>query len=158
MPEVTSFEDVLEQEGRLIYKNVGVSMMPLLRQNRDLMVIEKCDVNKLKDLDAVLFKRKNGAYVLHRIINRRSDGNYFIVGDNCVSGEVVAPSQILGKLTGVIRDGKQVNFNGFLYKLYLQLWIKPYKLRFNLIPIISLPRRAAGWLKRRILNLIKRGS
>ena len=36
-----TFEEEIRQNGYLVYTNVGASMMPLLRQNRDLMVIEQ---------------------------------------------------------------------------------------------------------------------
>ena len=36
----SSFEEQLEKNERLIYTNKGDSMMPLIKQNRDLVVIE----------------------------------------------------------------------------------------------------------------------
>ena len=39
----SSFEEVLGRDGRLVYYNVGDSMMPLIRPGRDLLVIEGCD-------------------------------------------------------------------------------------------------------------------
>ena len=43
MPEMnrTSFEEILARDGRLFYTNIGDSMMPLIKQGRDLLVIEK---------------------------------------------------------------------------------------------------------------------
>ena len=35
------FEDVIERDGKLVYTNVGDSMLPFIRQDRDLVVIEK---------------------------------------------------------------------------------------------------------------------
>ena len=37
----TSFEEILARDGRLFYTNIGDSMMPLIKQGRDLLVIEK---------------------------------------------------------------------------------------------------------------------
>ena len=37
----TSFETILDTMGYLAYTNVGTSMMPLLRQGRDVMEIRK---------------------------------------------------------------------------------------------------------------------
>ena len=37
----TSFEEELERSGRLAYTNVGISMLPLLREKRDVMRIER---------------------------------------------------------------------------------------------------------------------
>ena len=128
----TTFEEELERNGKLVYTNVGVSMLPLLREGRDVMLIEKTDV--LKPLDAVLFKREGvsgrGAYVLHRILKIRPDGKYWIVGDNCVFGETVERKNILGVLTGVVRDGKMIKNMDLKYRAYERLWCAPYHLRF----------------------------
>lgn len=35
------FEDVIDRDGRLVYTNVGDSMKPLIRQDRDILIIEK---------------------------------------------------------------------------------------------------------------------
>ena len=37
---MTTFEEILSRDGRLIYKTRGVSMQPMLYQNRDLVIIE----------------------------------------------------------------------------------------------------------------------
>ena len=77
---MTRFEDIIDRDGRLIYTNVGDSMMPLIRQDRDLLIIEKPD-GRLKKYDVPLYKRDNGQYVLHRILKVRED-DYVICGDN----------------------------------------------------------------------------
>ena len=41
MSEMLSFDEVLERDGKLVFTNKGVSMMPLLRADRDLMVIDR---------------------------------------------------------------------------------------------------------------------
>ena len=38
---MTRFEDVIERDGRLVYTNVGDSMRPLIRQDRDILITEK---------------------------------------------------------------------------------------------------------------------
>ena len=132
----SSFERELNKSGKLIYTNVGISMLPLIRENRDVMVIEKRE-EPPKRLQAVLFRRDGiegrGRYVVHRILKIRKDGTYFIAGDHDTSGELVAFDHILGVLTAVIRDGKQIRFNGFRYWCYLHLWCAPYHFRFFLL-------------------------
>jgi hypothetical protein len=111
MNENLHFEDVLKRYGKLVYPNKGVSMMPLLRQGRDLMVIERKDGVPFKKYDAVLFKRPSSRgrddYVLHRILRVNKDGGYWIVGDNCCAGDIVREDQILGTLTAVLRGGRR---------------------------------------------------
>ena len=36
----TSFEELLARDGRLVYRVRGVSMRPMLRQERDIVIIE----------------------------------------------------------------------------------------------------------------------
>ena len=107
---MTNFEQELETHGSLIYTNRGVSMLPLLRQDRDILVIEKRGEERCRKYDAVLFKRDNGQYILHRIL-KLLDGGYFIVGDNCTDGEYVREEQVLGVLQTVRRDGKTIYYS-----------------------------------------------
>ena len=149
----TTFEEELERSGKLAYTNVGVSMLPLLRQGRDVMVIEKAEV--YRPLDAVLFRRPGvkgrGAYVLHRILKIMPDGRYWIVGDNCVTGELVERRNTLGVLTGVSRDGKLLKNTDFRYKAYVRLWCAPYHLRFFILRMKHLTKR----ILRRVSKLIR---
>ena len=148
----TTFEETLARNGRLIYTNAGVSMLPLLREGRDVMVIERA--SDYRTLDAVLFRRPGvvgrGAYVMHRILRIQPDGRYWIAGDNCTSGELVDRENILGVLTGVVRNGKLLRSTDLRYRAYVRLWCAPYRFRFALLRGIRFLRRAGGWLKRQV--------
>lgn len=151
---VTTFEEELARNGRIVYTNVGVSMLPLLRQGRDIMVIERSEPSALRRYDAVLFRRLGvqgrGAYVLHRILRILSDGSFWIVGDNCIEGEIVSPDQILGVLTAVRRGTRTIACDSLRYRLYVRLWCAPYHLRFAILRFSRFCSRAFGWLKRRL--------
>lgn len=111
-----SFEQVIAEEGVLIYTNVGDSMYPLIKP-RDLLVIKK-PVLPLKRLDIPLYKRDNGQYVLHRIIKVRED-DYLICGDNRVVVESgITDRHIIGVLTEIIRDGKKISVYSFPKRVY----------------------------------------
>jgi signal peptidase I len=69
---MTRFEDVIERDGKLVYTNVGDSMRPLIRQGKDLIIIEK-QQGRLKKYDVPLYKRDSGQYVLHRILKVREN-------------------------------------------------------------------------------------
>ena len=118
---MTTFEQELEAHGTIIFTNRGVSMRPLLRQDRDVMVIDKRGPERLKKYDAVLFKRDNGQYILHRIL-RVQKGGYYIVGDNCVSGEFVREEQVLGVLRAIRRDGQTIQVTDPGYRRYVRLY------------------------------------
>ncbi len=134
---VTTFEDELARNGRIVYTNVGVSMLPLLREGRDIMVIERCDPAALRRYDTVLFFRRGvqggRSYILHRILKCLPDGAYWIAGDNCIDGETVEPDRILGVLTSVRRGDKTISVTDFGYRAYVRLWCAPYRLRFLIL-------------------------
>lgn len=115
-----TIESVLKEDGYLIYKTTGISMEPLLKQNRDIIQIKAKESGRYKKYDVVLFK-KEGAYILHRILKVR-EKDYIIVGDNCVSGDVVTDDQILGVLTRIKRRNKEIETSNRLYMLYVHLW------------------------------------
>ena len=124
-----TFEEYLDRYPRLIRTNVGVSMLPLLRQGRDLFVVEKRGQARLKVGDVVLYRRPPDKYVLHRIVEVR-EKDYVILGDNCVSREYgVTDDDILGVMTGYVRDGKQHTVTERGYRLYTFLWLRTAGLR-----------------------------
>lgn len=123
-----SFEEELERSGKLVYTTVGVSMRPLIRQDKDISIIEK-PKGRLKKYDVALYKRPNGQYVLHRVVKVLEDG-YVILGDNCCSKEFnIKDSQILGVLTSLNRGGKEIDFESFGYKFYVRLRYAHYPVR-----------------------------
>ena len=51
-----SYEEVLQQVGCLLTRNIGRSMLPLLRQNQDSIMIERCDPYHLAKYDVIMFR------------------------------------------------------------------------------------------------------
>jgi len=119
-----NFEDILERDGQLVYTNTGNSMMPLLREHRDILIINRKTDNRLRILDCPLFKRDDGKYVLHRVMWVRKK-DYVICGDNQWYLERgISDKHIIGVLTAVIRDGKRLEMNSFKMRLYSVLqWL-----------------------------------
>ncbi len=148
----SSYEAELKTRGKIIHTNVGVSMMPLLRQNRDVMIIER-PTGRLKKYDCPLYKTPGGKYILHRIIKVR-ENDYVICGDNCVTFERgVTDKQIIGVLTGVIRDGKTITMDNKWYKLYYHIWCDFIYIRIFILNVFRLIR-AAFRLPGKIVNKI----
>ena len=155
MIENSTFKRELETHGRIIYTNVGTSMMPLLRQNRDIMIIEKPN-GRLKKYDVPLYVRPDGKHVLHRILKVR-EKDYVICGDHCTDKEYgITDSQIIGVLTGVIKDGREISLDSFSYKLYYHLWCDFFPIRVFLIKFKSFLRRCFAFLKRALRKLFGR--
>ena len=113
-----SFEEYLENNDRLVYRNTGTSMLPLLKQGRDFFIVEKVNNRQLKKYDVVLYKRQPDSYVLHRIL-KIENGKYVIMGDNCINKEYgITDNDIIAVMTGFIRKGRQHSTSEFFYKLY----------------------------------------
>ncbi len=141
----STYEQELEQKGKLIYTNVGDSMLPLIRQRRDLVIIEKRPEGRCKKYDVVFYRRPDGKHVLHRIVKVRKH-DYVICGDNRRVREFGVPDEwIIGVLTGVVRDGKQINVTDRKYRLYAHLWCDFFWIRAAVI----LCRNAMGVIVKR---------
>lgn len=150
-----SFEELLEEKGSIIYTNVGVSMMPLLRQRKDIIEIRKKETGRCKKYDVVLYKREK-KYVLHRILRVLPDG-YIIAGDHNVFIETdIKDEDILGVMTRVIRDGKTITTDNLLYRIYVHLWCDCYPLRMQVLRIKWKLQRIWGKIKHGILIIIRK--
>ena len=101
--EKYKIEDVIEEKGVYIGPTVGVSMLPMLKNRRDTIVVRP-KTERLKRLDVALYKRGD-AYVLHRVIQPIEDG-YIIRGDNCYADEHILEEDVFGVLTEFFRKDK----------------------------------------------------
>ncbi len=112
-------EEKLKLGGKVTFKPHGVSMLPLIRQGRDSVVIEKFDGNA-KVGDVIFFRRPNGQFVLHRIIGKDKDG-YVLCGDNQWQKERgVQTEWVIGIMTGILRDGVPFELDCESYKKYIR--------------------------------------
>jgi len=141
------YEEYLEQYGTLTYRNVGTSMLPLIKQGRDLFTITKKGEERCKKYDVVLYRRPPDKYVLHRIIKVRPN-DYVILGDNCVTKECgITDADILGVMTGFMRKGKNYTCENFWYKTYSRVWV-------TCAPVRILAKRTILWAKRTVKKMI----
>jgi hypothetical protein len=122
-------------------------MQPLLAQHKDLVIIKKI-TEPLKKYDVILFKR-NGKYILHRILTVK-ENSFDTAGDHNSWKEYdVKPEEIVGVLTAVVRDGKEIRPEDPAYRFYVHLWCDVYPLRFGLLKADRLAHRAASRILRR---------
>lgn len=141
------FEDVLARGEKLVYTNVGNSMMPMLRQRRDLLIIERPQ-GRLKRYDVPLYRRECGKYILHRVLGVRADG-YVMCGDNQWRREFgVTDAQVIGVLTAFVRDGVEIPVTDGRYRLYVHLWCDLFWLRAAILLCRALPGRIRRELHR----------
>lgn len=143
MRSMSDFRSELQKHGTIIYTNVGDSMMPLIKQGRDVLVISKKPKGRLKKYDIPLYQRDSGQYVLHRILKVRKN-DYVICGDNRWNPETgISDRHIIGVLTGIIRNGKEIPMSSVKYQIYVHLWCDWFPVRAFII-------RGKHYLKRRL--------
>lgn len=113
----SSIADYLKTHETLTYTNVGVSMLPLLHQNRDLFTVHRKGPERCSPGDVVLYRRGN-QYVLHRVVEVRPS-DYVILGDNCMAKEYgITDREIIGVMVSYVRDGREHSTRESGYRLY----------------------------------------
>ena len=118
-----SFEEYLSRYGTLTYITVGVSMLPMLRQQRDLVNIRKKGAERCRKYDVVLYHGPANKHILHRVVQVR-EHDYVILGDNCIQKEYgITDSQIIGVLESFVRDGRLIRTDSPMYLVYSRLWV-----------------------------------
>lgn len=132
----TIFDDVmpiivekLDAGGTVTFNPCGTSMLPMLRDGDDTVVLTK-PKGRLHLFDLPLYRRKDGKYVLHRVVNFGSDGSYTMCGDNQFTTEKgITDDDIIGVVTAFYRKGKEYTVNSKKYKAYLEFmfYSKPFR-------------------------------
>lgn len=141
----TTYEEELERKGSFTYTHVGVSMLPMLKQGRDMFTIVKKQ-GRCNKYDVVLYKRPPAAYVLHRVVAVR-EKDYVILGDNCYNKEYGIPEEaVIGVLSSFVRKGKEYSVEHWGYRLYAVIW-------YSLFPVRRLYMKG----KNKLRSILKKG-
>lgn len=135
----TTVESELQKNGVYASVTSGISMRPLFKTNRDMVILKRPE-SEPKKYDVVLYKVASGRYVLHRIVKVTSD-KLVIRGDNTFSLEYVDKGDIIGILTEFNRNGRRVSVDNKLYIVYSRIWNFIYPLRLIAHKVISLLKR-----------------
>lgn len=114
---MTDFESVIRERGKYVGPLAGPSMQPLLRMHRDAAVLV-APVFPLRKYDVILYRRKNGRYVLHRIIAVKKDG-YVLCGDAQWRKEYpITDDMVIGVMQGYFKDEVYHPCTSFSYRAY----------------------------------------
>ena len=102
---VPAIMQVMQDGGSAELTVTGRSMTPLLRDR--VSRVRLAAVSQPKRGDMVLYRRQNGAYVLHRIAAIGADGTYMMCGDaQTVLEPGIRREQLLAVVTDFARDEK----------------------------------------------------
>lgn len=125
----------------------GYSMLPMLHQYRDSVVLAPLD-GELRQGDIALYLRQDGSYVLHRVIRLTGEG-YLFCGDNQAQLETVGQDQLIAVVTGYTKDGQHRELDRLSYRLYRFAMVKLFCLRKCYIWLRRRLGRVYSWVKRR---------
>ena len=142
MPLIT---ECLSRGQSVTFSPRGISMLPMLRQGLDTVTLSPVS-GRLKKYDIPLYRRKDGHYVLHRIV--ASKDTYTCIGDNQYQYEHgIAHDQVIAVVSAFCRGDKQYSVDHVGYRLYCRVW---HHSRFM--------RRVLRGVKRRLPALIRKKS
>jgi hypothetical protein len=144
--EKMTIEEVLLEQGIYVGPTVGFSMLPMLKARRDTVIIVKKE-GKLSPLDVALYKRSDGAYILHRVLEV-TDTGYIIRGDNCYVDEIVEESTVLGVLREFYQKDKHILCTDEEYLKYVEKRLKTYPRRRRWVMLKRKIRRILSKIKR----------
>ena len=135
------FREQLQAGHSVKFSPQGISMLPMLRQGRDSVVLSP-PPERLKKYDLPLYIRDNGKYVLHRVI--KVGETYTCMGDNQFVPEPgLRHDQMIGVVTAFYRDDKEHSVQDISYRLYCRGW-------HHSRPLRHFWRRGMGWLRRHL--------
>ena len=121
-----TIEKHFEENEFLTYRNIGVSMLPLLKEGRDVFTVKKKTLCRCKKNDVVLYRKSQTVYVLHRVIKVR-ENDYVIMGDNCTTAETgITDNDIVAVMVSFIHKGKSYKVTDLRYRIYSALISKRY--------------------------------
>lgn len=110
-------EEQLNMGKTVSFRPGGNSMLPLIRPGVDSVVIKQVPA-RVKKYDLPLYRREDGAFVLHRVVGVRK-GTYTMRGDNQnVLERDIKREQILAVAIGMYKNGEYISFSGVKYWIY----------------------------------------
>lgn len=116
-------EEQLAAGKEVCFAPKGTSMLPMLRQGVDSVVL-KSPPEFLEKYDLPLYRRADGAFVLHRVVGK-DRGGYITCGDNQILREHgVQHSQVIGVVTGYYRGEEYISCRSPRYRLYCRRQVR----------------------------------
>lgn len=130
---------VLEGGKSAKFTVVGNSMYPLFRSGADNVIVAK--PKKIKSRDIILYRRKDGTYVLHRVLGKGEQG-YKLCGDRQYLIEYpVKTESVLAVVTSFERNGRTYSTKNLLYNIYSLMWCLAFPLRPAVAKVYRLTKR-----------------
>lgn len=118
----------------------GNSMSPFLIGGRDTVYLSPLTRPPRRG-DALLYQRRSGAYIFHRVY-RVEDGGLTMVGDAQTFLERgIQPDQIVAIMTAATRKGRTIRPGSFWWVFFEKVWIRMRPLRMPVRGLYTALRR-----------------
>lgn len=121
---IDSLLSVLQEGQEVPLLIVGHSMEPFLIHERDMVLLSPTH-SGIKKGDIVLFRRKDGQYILHRIYKIKGDDVYS-VGDNQNLCDIEGPmkkEQICAVACRAKRHGVEICEKNLIWRFFQREWL-----------------------------------
>lgn len=139
----------LDTAGKASLTVTGKSMRPFFRHGRDRVILVPAE-GKRKRGDVILYRRDNGAYVLHRIVRIRAQGCFICSGDNQWEPEPVRDDQVLAVMGSFVRDEKEYSLRRLPYRLFVWAWVAGFPARRPVLAVWRRIRKCESSVRKRI--------
>lgn len=124
----------LSMGGTFTFYPCGTSMLPTIREGRDQVILTALP-DRLRRYQIILYKRADGAYVLHRIVGIQGD-SYVMRGDNQYVNEPgIRREQMIAMAGGIVQDKKVIDPNKGRARVQDILWVESAQIRRLLLRV-----------------------
>ena len=122
----------------------GISMLPLIKQGEDSVVISPV-TGRLKKYDVPLYRRENGQFVLHRVVGVRRH-SYVMCGDNQYDREYgITDKNIIGIMTKIKKPDRVISVTDSEYKKYSVKRVRYQYFRGKYIKLKKIIKKLIRW-------------
>lgn len=133
------FRERLAAGQKIQFSPRGVSMLPMLRQGKDTVILSPLP-ETLRKYDLPLYQREDGKYILHRIVE--VGDTFTCIGDNQYQYEPgVRREQMIALVTAFTRGGREISVDHPMYRAYCILWHRSRGIRHFLLRVKNKLRR-----------------
>ena len=129
-----TIKPLLENNQSVRIKVSGTSMRPFLKDQITHVMISPITA-PLKKHQILLYETKESNLILHRLI--KVNKSLILCGDALLNNEVVPQKAILGVVTRIEHNDKQINIDSKIYHFKVTLWIILKPIRKYLLKLVK---------------------
>lgn len=106
----------------------GNSMSPFLIGGRDMAYLSRV-TRPVRRGDVLLYQRRSGSYVFHRVFGVTQTGLTMVGDAQTVLEYGIQPDQIIAVMTQAERKGKTISPGDFWWEFFEKIWIRMVPVR-----------------------------